>query len=116
MIREFKNYKLDILGLSEVRWTGSGILNDKSISLLYSGHDQHHMRGVGILMNKNAAKSLIGWNPVNDRIITARFQSKHTKITLIQVYAPTENSDEEEKDNFYAQLQDISDQVPNHDI
>ena len=74
----------------------------KSISLLYSGHDQHHMKGVGILMNKNAAKSLIGWNPVKDRIIAARFQSKHTKITLIQVYAPTENSNEEEKDNFYA--------------
>ena len=39
VIREFNNYKLNILGLSEVRWTGSGRLNDKSISLLYSGHD-----------------------------------------------------------------------------
>ena len=56
VIREFTNYKLDILGLSEVRWTGSGRLNDNSISLLYSGHDQHHMRGVGILMNSYSLK------------------------------------------------------------
>ena len=74
------------------------------------------MRVVGIMISNTAIKSLIGWNPVNDRIITARFQSKHAKTTIIQAYAPAENSGDEEKDDFYAQLQAVLDQVTNHDV
>ena len=116
VFREFANYKIDILELSEMKWTGSGRLKSKNMTLLYSGHEQHHMRGVGITISNTAIKPLLGWTPVNDRIITARFQSKHAKTTIIQAYAPTGNSDEEEKNYFYAQLQDVFDQVPNHDV
>jgi len=33
-------------------------------------------------MHKNSAKALIGWKPVNERIITARFRTKHAKVTV----------------------------------
>ena len=71
VVRKFANYKIDILGLIEMRLTGSRRLKDKNMTLLYSGHKQHHVRGVGIMITNTAIKSLIDWNPVNDRVITA---------------------------------------------
>ena len=46
------------------------------------------------------------WMPISKRIIKARFYSKHKKLTVIQAYAPTNNAMDEEKDEFYNQLQD----------
>ena len=94
-IREFGNYGLDTVGLKEVRWTGSGKIMDVETTVLYSGPNECHERGVSIMLNKEASKALIGWSPVNDRIITARLQKKHSETTVTTVYAPTEDSDED---------------------
>lgn len=116
VLQEFKNYNMDILGLSEVRWTGSGKFNDSVNTVIYSGHVDQHVHGVGLILSENASRALIGWKPVSDRIITARFQSRHTKATVIQVYAPTENAEEAVKDDFYDQLQATLSEIPSHDL
>ena len=82
LLRELTNYHLSILGISEMRWTGSGKINSEGKTLLYSGHNKQHVRGVGFVLNVAAAKSLIGWKPVNDRIITVRFQTRFAKTTV----------------------------------
>uniref|UniRef100_A0A0L8GSJ3 Endonuclease/exonuclease/phosphatase domain-containing protein n=1 Tax=Octopus bimaculoides TaxID=37653 RepID=A0A0L8GSJ3_OCTBM len=46
----------------EVRWTGSGKISSGEITLLYSGPEDAHQRGVGLMLCKEAARSLIGWN------------------------------------------------------
>ena len=69
-----------------------------------SRNDNQHQSGVAILMSKEAFRALESWNPVSDRIITARFNSKHIKTTIIQVYAPTNDADTDEKDRFYELL------------
>uniref|UniRef100_A0A914WQC5 Reverse transcriptase domain-containing protein n=1 Tax=Plectus sambesii TaxID=2011161 RepID=A0A914WQC5_9BILA len=79
-------------------------------------HDERHEFGVGIVLNESAAKSLLGWKPVSDRIITARFLSKHAKTTIVQVHAPIEGSKDHEKDAFYEQLNDILADIPKHDV
>ena len=48
-------------------------------------------------MTKFAAKLLIDWTPISERIITAGFYSKHVKMTILHVYAPTENAEESVK-------------------
>ena len=110
-IREFANYGLDVLGLTEVRWTGSGKIMHGETTFLYSGANESHERGVGIMLNNEASKALIGWNPVNDRIITARLHRKHSRTTVVTVYAPTEDSDE-----FYQHCQDVLNDIPRSDI
>ena len=70
-----KNYNIEILGISESRWTGNGAVTTGSQNtILYSGReDNHHREGVAIIMTPKAKKSLIEWKPVSERIITARF-------------------------------------------
>ena len=37
------------------------------------------------------------WTPISKRIIEARFYSKYKKLTVIQMYAPTNDAVDEEK-------------------
>ena len=114
--REFKRYGLHILGISEARWTGSGKETCEGNTFIYSGQAEHHSRGVGLIINREAENALIGWKPVNYRIITARFLSRHVKTTIIQVYAPVEDAEEETKNAFYEQLQDVLNDIPRSDL
>ena len=100
LIGEFDNYMLHILDISEIRWKGSEKIIKEGKTMLYSGNEEIHRNGVGMILNNEASRSLMGWKPVNDRILTARFKSCHSKTSIIQVYAPTEEA-EEEKDDFH---------------
>ena len=120
--KEFMTYKLDILGISETRWTGNGknILNTGE-TVLYSGHeeeDARHSEGVGFMLSKKAAKALLEWEPAGPRIISARFRTNKKRINLhvINCYAPTNDKDEETKEQFYTRLQASLDKTKEKDI
>ena len=61
-------------------------------------------------------KTLLEWKPFNDRLLKARFNSKFAKLTVIACYAPTENAEEEIKDEFYDQLEEEIWTTPRHDV
>jgi len=118
VLREMQSYKLHILGVSECRWTGFGQLTmGTGETILYSGRDDdQHKAGVALILKKGLKKALIEWQPVNERLKRARFNGKHTKLSIIQCYAPTNDADDEDKDAFYRRLQEEVDKVPAHDV
>ncbi|PVD27369.1 hypothetical protein C0Q70_12526 [Pomacea canaliculata] len=118
LVKEFDNYNLDILGVSEVRWTGTGKRRLASgHTILFSGRsDAQHSEGVALLLNKKTEKALLEWKPYGPRLLRARFHSKYTKLTVLACYAPTNDSEAEDKDAFYDQLQAASESVPAHDM
>ena len=107
VVNVFDRYRLDFLGITEVRWLGF----DKKIlqsghTLIYSGRENgNHEEGVGLLCNKEVSRALLEWKPLGPRLLRARFNGKYTKLTLLVCYAPTEEAEEEVKDRFYDQLQ-----------
>ena len=109
--REMKNYKIEVLGLSETRWLHTGQLRLSSgEQLLYSGHTEDgtpHTGGVALMQAPEAQQAPVGWELVNSRIITAKFTTKKKviRLNIIQCYAPTNDAEEEKKEEFYQQLQ-----------
>ncbi|KAJ8400917.1 hypothetical protein AAFF_G00392710 [Aldrovandia affinis] len=99
-----------------MRWTEQGRLVIDGATVLYSGKQDHHTHGVGLILSSCVAQALVGWRPVNERIITAKLYTRHAKVTIVQVYAPTEVTSEEEKEIFYTQLQGLLEEIPSYDI
>ncbi|GFR72651.1 endonuclease-reverse transcriptase [Elysia marginata] len=111
-----KRYRLHILGVSETHWIQSG---QKTLGfgelILFSGReDNQHSEGVALVLGKYAQKSLRGWEPHGERIIMATFQtrSKNINMNIVQIYAPTNEAQDEEKDAFYDLLQEVMDKLP----
>ena len=116
---EMQRYNLKILGLFETRWTGTGRTRWTSgYTVFYSGYEegQPPMHGVTLLMTLGATRALLSWEPVSPRIITARFNSRGRKVTILQCYAPTNTSSLKRKEKFYEQIQATMAKIPKRDL
>ena len=92
--------RVNILGISELKWTGMGEFNSDDHYIYYCGQESLRRNEVAIMVNKRAQNAVLGWNLKNKRMITVHFQGKPFNITLIQVYAPTSNAEEAEVERF----------------
>ena len=115
---ERRQYNLHVLGISESRWIGTGRLKKASGErVLYSGWDDElHRVGLATILKKGADRSLLEWKPINSLLIKARLKGKQNNLTLIQCFAPTNDSEDDVKYNFYLRLQAEIEQVPMQDL
>ena len=97
---------IDILGISELKWTGMGEFNSDDHYIYYYGQESLRRNGVALIVNKRAQNAIFVCNLKNDRMIIC-FQGKPFNITVIQVYAPTTNAKEVEVEQFCDDLQDL---------
>ena len=67
---------VDILGISELRWTGMGEFNSDDHYIYYCGQESLRRNGVAIIVNKRVQNAVLGCNLKNDRMISVRFQGK----------------------------------------
>ncbi|XP_063165946.1 craniofacial development protein 2-like, partial [Candoia aspera] len=116
VIGEMSRLKIDILGVSELKWTGMGHFTSNDHQIYYCGQEDHRRNGVAFIINSKVAKAVLGYNPKNDRMISIRIQGKPSNITVIQIYAPTTNAEEAEVEQFYEDLQHLLDNTPKRDV
>ncbi|XP_071807999.1 craniofacial development protein 2-like [Asterias amurensis] len=115
--RELDRLGVHLCGISEMRWTGKGHFTTLTNHVVYfSGKDNKRESGVAFVVNPDVAGCVLGYNPVNDRIITIRIQGTPMNVTFIQTYAPTSASSDEEINTFYNQLQQAINSVSKRDI
>ena len=107
---------IDILGISELKWTGMGEFNSDDCYIYYCEREYLRRNGVAIIVNKRVRNAVLGCSLKSDRMISVRFQGKPFNITVIQAYALTSNAGEAEVERFYEDLQDLLELTPHKDI
>ena len=78
----------DILGISELKWTGMGEFNSDDHYIYYCGQESFRRNGAAIIFSKRVQNAALGCNLKNNRMISVDFQGKSFNTTVIQVYAP----------------------------
>ena len=110
--QELARVSIDILGISELKWTGMGEFNSKNHYIYYCGQEFLRRNGVAIIVNNRVQNVVLGCNLKNERMISVRFQGKPFNITVIQVYAPMSKAEEAEVEWFCEDLQDLLELTP----
>ena len=101
---------INILGISELKWTGMGEFNSDDHYIYYCRQESLRRNRVAIIANKRLWNAVFGCNLKSDRIISVHFQGKPFRV--IQVYALTSNAEEAEVEWFYEDLQDLLQLTP----
>ena len=91
--QEMTKVNIDILGISELRWTEIGEFNSDDHYIYYCGRESLRRNGVALIVIKIVQNVVPKCNLRNDRMISVHFQGKSFNITVIQVYAPTNNAE-----------------------
>ena len=84
--QEMARVNIDILGISELKWTGMGQFNSDDH---YCGQESLRRNGIALIVNKRVQNAVPGCNLKKDRMVSVHFQGKPFNITVIQVYAST---------------------------
>src|SRR6184192_1941150 len=109
-----KRMGIDIMGVAETCWDGEGSFpaelpesegGDK-YKVFFSGGKQRR-RGVGVIVREEVVKSVMMCEPISERIMIMRLKVAPINVLLVQIYAPNEDEDEEEKDRFYERLDKV---------
>ena len=98
--QERARVNVDILGISELKWTETGEFNSDDHFIYYCGQESLRRNGVAIMVNKRVQNAVLGCNLKNDRMISIHFQGKPFNITIIQACAPSTNAKEAEVEWF----------------
>ena len=85
---------IDILGISELKWTGMGEFNSDHRYMYYCGQESLRRNGVAIMVNKRVQNAVLGCNLKNDKMISVCFQGKSFNSTVFQVDALNSNAEE----------------------
>ena len=98
--QEIARVNVDILGISELKWTRMGEFDSDDHYIYYCGQESLRRNEVAIIGNKRVQNGVLGCNLRNDRMISVHFQGKPFNIMVIQVYASTSNAEEAEVEQF----------------
>jgi len=109
-------HRTDILGISELHWTGSGEFKSGEHTVYFSGNEEAKKNGVAFMANKRMSRCVENLKYISDRVMSIRIRGKPLNVTIIQLYAPTTNASEQDIEEFYDTVQRAYDQVAGKDI
>jgi exonuclease III len=102
--------QIQIVALQEIRWRGRGLMKRDKYSTYYRCNpDVTGQAGTGFMIQKCVMNKILGFEPISGRTCKLRVKGKFRNMTLINIYAPTEDKEEEIKEQFYEGLQRTQD-------
>ena len=94
--QEMARVNINILGVSELKWTRMGEFNSDDHYIYYCGEESLRRNGIALIVRKRFRNAVLGCNLKNNRMISVHFQGKSFNIRVIQVYALTSSAEEAE--------------------
>lgn len=104
--REMTSYKVNIIGLTEVRWHGTGDIWSDDCRIIYSG-GQESQRGVAFMMDKESAKCVKRVECISDRLMMVQLSAEPVDMMILCVYMPTSAYYDEDVEVIYEQIEDL---------
>ena len=83
--QEMARVNIDILIMSELKWTGMGEFNSDDHYIYYCGQESLRRNGVSLIVNKRVQNTVLGCSLIDDRMISVSFQCKPFNIMAIKV-------------------------------
>ena len=88
--REMERTRVEILGISELKWTEMGHFQSDEYKVFFCGQDHVRRNGVAIICDKDTSRCVMGYKPISDRIISIRLDGHPVRTKIIQIYAPSQ--------------------------
>ena len=114
--RELVRYKLDLVGMQEVRWDKGGTVRAGDYNFLYGKVNDNHQLGTGFFVHQRIASEIKRVEFVSDRVSYIVLRGRWCNIIVLSVHAPIEEKGDELKDSFYEELEQVFDHFPKYHL
>jgi exonuclease III len=115
LLDQLNNYREGIVALQEMRWTGKGTLEKYKGTILYGCDKKKHFLGTGFIVHKKLKHPVTGFSPIIPRLATLKVKG-FLNYSIVNAYAPTEDSEDKVKGDFHDALEKAYDACPENDI
>lgn len=115
LVGQLRKYTVDIIALQETKQKGTEVIDIEDYTFFGSGGENRRF-GTGFMIHNRIKQAVIQFKPITDRMCYIRVRGKHRKLSFINVHAPTEEKDEDEKNEFYENIEKLYEEIPKYDI
>jgi exonuclease III len=114
VVGELARYKQDLVGVQKVRWDKAGTIRAGHYTLFYGKGNDNHQLGTGFFVHQRILPAEKKVELVSGRMSDIVPRGRWCNIIVLNAHAPTEEKNDDSKDSFYEELEQVFDHFPKY--